>query len=155
MRAQPGSPCGRPHVVCPVHQPGTRRRFTHNGTPTTGAGAAIVDANGNPIAGFFEPTTSVPVTGKSEAGFTTAQNQIFHNQFPDYLVGINIQIPIRNRSAQATNQRTILQLRQIEAQMQQLKNLAVVDVRNTFIALQQAVSRSKPLVNSGSSSNRH
>src|SRR5882762_800116 len=101
------------------------------GTPTTGAGAAIVDANGNPIAGFFEPTTSVPVTGKSEAGFTTAQNQIFHNQFPDYLVGINIQIPIRNRSAQATNQRTILQLRQIEAQMQQLKNLAVVDVRNT------------------------
>jgi len=107
------------------------------GTPTTGAGAAIVDANGNPIAGFFEPTTSVPVTGKSEAGFTTAQNQIFHNQFPDYLVGINIQIPIRNRSAQATNQRTILQLRQIEAQMQQLKNLAVVDVRNTFIALQQ------------------
>jgi len=107
------------------------------GTPTTGAGAAIVDANGNPIAGFFEPTTSVPVTGKSEAGFTTAQNQIFHNQFPDYLVGINIQIPIRNRSAQATNQRTILQLRQIEAQMQQLKNAAVVDVRNTFIALQQ------------------
>jgi len=107
------------------------------GTPTTGAGAAIVDANGNPIAGFFEPTTSVPVTGKSEAGFTTAQNQIFHNQFPDYLVGINIQIPIRNRSAQATNQRTILQLRQIEAQMQQLKNLAVVDVRNTYIALQQ------------------
>jgi len=48
-----------------------------------------------------------------------------------------VQIPIRNRSAQATNQRTILQLRQIEAQMQQLKNAAVVDVRNTFIALEQ------------------
>jgi outer membrane protein TolC len=107
------------------------------GTPATIAGAPIVDANGNPIAGFFEPTTSVPVTGKSEQGFTTAQSQIFHNQFPDYLVGVNVQIPIRNRAAQATNQHSILTLRQIEAQMQQLKNAAVVDVRNTFIALQQ------------------
>jgi outer membrane protein TolC len=73
----------------------------------------------------------------TEQGFTTAQSQVFHNKFPDYLVGVNLQIPIRNRSAQATNQRTILQLRQIETQMQQLKNLAVVDVRNTYIALEQ------------------
>ena len=107
------------------------------GTPTTVAGAQIVDANGNPVAGFFEPLTSTPVTGKTEQGFTTAQSQIFHNQFPDYLVGVTVQIPIRNRAAQATNQRSILQMRQIEAQMQQLKNVAVVDVRNTFIALEQ------------------
>src|SRR5258708_9764747 len=107
------------------------------GTPTTVRGAQIVDANGNPIAGFFEPATSTPVTGKNEQGFTTAQNQIFHNKFPDYFVGVNVQIPIRNRAAQATNQRSILQLRQIEAQMQQLKNAAVVGVRNTFIALEQ------------------
>src|SRR5713226_9571035 len=107
------------------------------GTPTRVAGAQIVDANGNLIAGFFEPATSTPVTGKNEQGFTTAQNQIFHNKFPDYFVGVNVQIPIRNRAAQATNQRSILQLRQIEAQMQQLKNAAVVDVRNTFIALEQ------------------
>jgi outer membrane protein TolC len=62
---------------------------------------------------------------------------VFHNKFPDYLVGVQLQIPIRNRSAQATNQRSILQLRQIETQMQQLKNAAVVDVRNTYIALEQ------------------
>jgi outer membrane protein TolC len=76
-----------------------------------------------------------PIT--TEQGFTTAQSQVFQNKFPDYLVGVNLQIPIRNRSAQATNQRTILQLRQIETQMQQLKNAAVVDVRNTYIALEQ------------------
>jgi outer membrane protein len=107
------------------------------GTPTTGAGAPIVDAAGNPIAGFFEPAISTPVTGKNQQGFTTAQSQIFHNTFPDYLVGVNIQIPIRNRAAQSTYQRETLQKRQIEAQMQQLKNAAVVDVRNTYIALQQ------------------
>ena len=111
------------------------------GAATTKAGAQIVDANGTPVAGFFEPLTATPVTGKTEQGFTTAQSQIFHNTFPDYLVGVSVQIPIRNRAAQATNQRSILQLRQIEAQMQQLRNVAVVDVRNTFIALEQDRAR--------------
>jgi outer membrane protein len=105
--------------------------------PVTVAGAQIVDANGVPVAGFFEPSASAAVTGTNHQGFTTAQSQIFHNTFPDYLVGVNVQIPFRNRAAQATNQRSILDLRQFEAQMQQLKNAAVVDVRNTYIALQQ------------------
>jgi outer membrane protein TolC len=96
-----------------------------------------VDATGTPIPGFFEPATSAPVTGSTQQGFTTAQSQIFHNQFPDYIVGVNVQLPLRNRAAQSTNQRSLLQLRQIEAQMQQLKNAAVVDVRNTYIALEQ------------------
>jgi outer membrane protein len=108
-----------------------------NGAPTIVPGAQIVDATGKPIPGFFEPSTVTPVSGKSEQGFTTAQSQIFHNKFPDYLVGVQVQIPIRNRAAQAVNQHAILQLRQIEAQMQQLKNAAVVDVRNTYIALEQ------------------
>jgi len=107
------------------------------GAPVTVAGAQIVDANGNPIPGFFEPGSSAAVTGANQQGFTTAQSQIFHNTFPDYLIGVNLQIPFRNRAAQATNQRALLDLRQFQAQMQQLKNAAVVDVRNTYIALQQ------------------
>ena len=107
------------------------------GAPTTVPGAQIVDASGNPVPGFFEPSTAASVTGKNEQGFTTAQSQIFHNTFPDYLVGVNVQIPFRNRAAQATNQHSLLTLRQIEAQMQQLKNAAVLDVRNTYIALVQ------------------
>jgi outer membrane protein len=90
---------------------------------------------------IFVPSTSAPVTGKSQQGFTTAQSQIFHNQFPDYLVGINVQIPLRNRLAQADNQHAILQQRQIEAQMRQLQNAALLDVRNTYIALQQDRAR--------------
>jgi outer membrane protein TolC len=108
-----------------------------NGTPITTAGAPIVNANGTPVGGDFVPLTSIPVIGRNEQGFTTAQSQIFHNTFPDYLVGVNVQIPIRNRAAQATNQHSILTLRQIEAQMQQLKNFAVVDVRTAYITLLQ------------------
>jgi outer membrane protein len=107
------------------------------GAPTTIPGAQIVDATGTPIPGFFEPATATSVTGKNEQGFTTAQSQIFHNTFPDYLLGVSLQIPFRNRAAQATNQHSLLTLRQIQAQMLQLKNAAVVDVRNTYIILQQ------------------
>jgi outer membrane protein TolC len=103
-----------------------------------------------PTATLFAQYTSQGLAGVStipgtagappivtQQGFTTAQSQVFQNKFPDYLVGVTLQIPLRNRSAQATNQRSVLQLRQIEAQMQQLKNAAVVDVRNTYIALEQ------------------
>jgi outer membrane protein TolC len=120
--------------------------ITNAGIDARATGIAL-----RPTATLFAQYTSQGLAGVSsipsttpggpptvtEQGFTTAQSQVFQNKFPDYLVGVNVQIPIRNRSAQATNQRTILQLRQIEAQMQQLKNAAVVDVRNTYIALEQ------------------
>jgi outer membrane protein len=77
----------------------------------------------------------------SYQGFGDTQSQIFHNHYPDYYVGLNVTIPIRNRAAQATNQRAILLQRQSEAQLQQLKNAALLDVRNTYIALQQDRAR--------------
>ena len=115
------------------------------GSSTT-AGSAVVGANGQPITVLdmngvpvevFEPSTAAVTNGVNHQGFGNAQSQIFHNQFPDYLVALNLQIPIRNRAAQATNQRAVLNQRQIEAQMQQMRNAALLDVRNTYIALTQ------------------
>ncbi len=70
-------------------------------------------------------------------GFTASQNQIFHNQFPDYAVSLNLSVPLRNRAAQADNLHAQLVKRQLEAQVQQVKNTALLDVRNTTIALEQ------------------
>ena len=109
-------------------------------TSQTVAGAQLVDANGNPVQVFFPvavPTSTQVVKG----GLGDAMSTVFHNNFPDYNVQLNLQIPIRNRSAQADNQRAILTQRQLEAQMQQLKNSALLDVRNTFIALEQNRAR--------------
>ena len=120
------------------------------GATTTTPGSTIVGANGQPVTvldsngvpvELFEPLTTTARAGVQHQGFGNAQSQIFHNQFPDYLVALNLQIPIRNRSAQAANQRSILQERMFEAQMQQLKNSALLDVRNTYIALQQDRAR--------------
>jgi outer membrane protein TolC len=102
-----------------------------------------VDALGNVTAvpGEFVGGFSAPVVGTSKAGFTDAMTSAFHSDFPDYQVSINLQLPIRNRSAQADNQRAMLVRRQLETQMQQLKNAALLDVRNTYVALVQNRAR--------------
>src|SRR6267143_335100 len=112
---------------------GNQAKFTSK----TIAGAPVVDANGNPVPGDFLPTTQFTPNGIVQAGFGDAMSSLFHNNFPDYQVSLNVQIPIRNRSAKADNQRAILTQRQLEAQLQLLKNAALLDVRNTYIALTQ------------------
>src|SRR5215472_7094244 len=115
-------------------------------TSTPAAGPQIVDATGNPITvqgpggtliPVFVPSATITTTGVSKQGFTDAMSQVFHNRFPDYQVGFNFNIPIRNRAAQADSLHAQLTQRQLEAQMQQIKNSAVLDVRNTSIALEQ------------------
>src|SRR5712671_5642946 len=106
-------------------------------TTATVAGAPVVNANGQPVPGDFLPATQFTPNGIAQAGFSDALSSAFHNNFPDYQVSLNVQIPIRNRSAQADNQRAILTQRYLEAQLQQMKNAALLDVRNTYIALTQ------------------
>ena len=111
------------------------------GASETIAGAQIVDANGNPLPGLFEPLTVTPTTGTSKNGFTDETGQVFHNKFPAYTVQLGVTIPIRNRVAQADYQRATLTQRQTQAQIQQLKNSAVLDVQNTYVALVQDRAR--------------
>jgi len=114
-------------------------------TSTPAPGAPVVGANGLPVMvdqggnliPIFLPGQQVTVTGTNSSGLNGALSQVVHNQFPDYQVSLNVTIPIRNRSAQADNQRAILFQHQLEAQLQQLKNAALLDVRNTYIALTQ------------------
>lgn len=117
-----------------------------HGAPTTvSTGIPIVDANGNPISvtvngvatPIFESAAVAPTVGVNQQGFTTAQNQVFHNRFPEYAGSLTLTLPLRNRSAQAGHVRALLEQRQLETQMQQLKNAALLDVRNSYIALTQ------------------
>ena len=102
-----------------------------DGTPVT-----VLAADGTPIP-IFLPTSTSAVTGETKQGLSDSLSQVFHNRFPNYTVGFNFQIPIRNRSAQADSIHAQLTQRQLEAQMQQIKNSAVLDVRNTQIAVEQ------------------
>ena len=108
-----------------------------SGTSSTVAGSPVVNSSGMSVPGLFVPETVTPVTGVHSDGFSTAQSQIFHNTFPIYAGTLTVSLPLRNRAAQADNIHAQLVLRQFEAQVQQIKNNAVLDVRNTTIALEQ------------------
>jgi outer membrane protein len=112
------------------------------GAPTTiSSGIPIVDAAGAPVlvsgAPIFVSTTTAPVTGSVQQGFTTAQSQIFHNQFPEYAGQLTLTLPLRNRAAQAEYARALLSQRQLQTTERQLRNAALLDVRNSYIALTQ------------------
>jgi outer membrane protein len=112
------------------------------GTPTlVSSGVPIVDATGTPVlvggAPAFVSGATAPVTGTMQQGFGTAQSQIFHNTFPEYAGQLTLTLPLRNRAAQAEYARAILSQRQLQTTERQLRNAALLDVRNSFIVLTQ------------------
>jgi outer membrane protein len=72
------------------------------------------------------------------AGWTDSLSGVFKGNYPDYSFGFNLQIPIRNRQAQADAARALVEQRQLEAQLQKAKNDIAQQVRNAEIALTQA-----------------
>jgi hypothetical protein len=82
---------------------------------------------------FCIPASQVrPSTGLSDALST----MMGYNN-PDYGVGFNVNIPIRNRSAQATQVRSELEYRQAQMRLQQLQNQIGIEVRNAQFTVQQ------------------
>ena len=121
-------------------------------TVTTPAGFAantaspLVDAAGNPILVggvpvFAGRALSTSVSTLIPAGFPEAFGSAKDFNFPNYSVALNLNIPIRNRAAQADNAQAILEERQSETRVRQLQNNIVVQVRNAQIALEQNKAR--------------
>ena len=68
-------------------------------------------------------------------------SQIVDRDFPDYSAGFSLNIPFRNRTAQADYVTDELQLRQRELQLQRAANQVRVDVKTAAIGLDQARAR--------------
>lgn len=73
-------------------------------------------------------------------------DQIFSRDYPDYVVGFTLNIPIRNRIARADMARDELQYRQSQVQMDKLRSQVRLAVGNAYIALQQAAESYKAAV---------
>jgi len=74
-------------------------------------------------------------------GTGNALAQVFKRDFPSYSAGLTLNIPFRNRQAQADYVTDQLQLRQAELKLQRAMNQVTVDVRTALIGLQQARTR--------------
>jgi len=114
---------------------------TSTATTPTGtflAGAPVVDANGNPVPGFFESTA---LSNSSQVifpgGIGDTLSRMIRGKYPTFEVGINFSLPIRNRAAQADNAQALLNQRLQETQYRQQQNAIFVSVRNALIAQQE------------------
>jgi outer membrane protein TolC len=85
----------------------------------------------NPVLG----TTVVPPVGS--VGYSSALNQLVNSTAPDKGVGLTLNIPIRNRNADALQVRAELEYRQAQMREQQIENQIRIEVRNAQFSVQQ------------------
>jgi outer membrane protein TolC len=84
--------------------------------------------------GGFVPTPNPDFLG----GYGNGLAQLFLRNTPNYGIGLQLVIPLKNRAAQADVVRDQLQLRQTEVRMRQLENQVRLEVENALVAMQQA-----------------
>jgi outer membrane protein TolC len=88
-------------------------------------GSGFVSGSGNPNTFFL-------------GGYGSVLSQLLDRNFPDYGAGFSLNMPLRNRSAQADLIRDQLNLRQQQITDRELQNNIKLNVVNTRIAVQQA-----------------
>lgn len=64
-------------------------------------------------------------------------NQLVNSTAPDKGAGISVNIPLRNRAAQATQVRSEFEYRQAQLRIQQIENQVRIEVRNAQFGVQQ------------------
>jgi len=106
--------------------------------PTLSVSATITDRS---AAGTPQASSGVTPDSSFVGGYGTALGQVFRRDFPSESIKTYINIPFRNRSAQADYTIDAISIRQNEVQGQRDNNQIVVDISNFVIGLRQARSR--------------
>jgi outer membrane protein TolC len=99
---------------------------------------------GSGLAGPLNPgynIPGVPNVSNVPTDFSGALANSFNNTAPDYYVGFNLNIPIRNRVAKADQYRSELEYRQAQLRREELRKQIRIEVRNAEYALQQTAAR--------------
>jgi outer membrane protein TolC len=74
-------------------------------------------------------------------GFAGAVDNAFNYSSPEYQMGFQLMVPLRNRVAKADQYRTELEYRQSQVYLEELKKRIRIEVRNARFALEQGASR--------------
>lgn len=101
----------------------------YGGTGTAGP------PNPNCTLGPSECATDLPT------GFGSMFQNTFNYSSPEYQVGMNLSINLRNRVAKADQFRAVLEYRQRQITFEEQKKSIRFDVRNSQFALQQAIAK--------------
>jgi len=103
----------------------------------------VASARNNGLAGDANPLTLPGAAAHNPdpmliGGYGTALAQLFRRNYPDYGIGLQLTIPLKNRAAEADYARDSLALRQQELRLLQLSKQVHVEIQNALIALDQA-----------------
>jgi outer membrane protein len=79
--------------------------------------------------------------GYLAGGYGNLLEQIARRNYPSYAAGLSLNIPLRNRAAQADYATSLLEMRQNELNLRKNVNQIRVDVQNAVVGLQQARAR--------------
>jgi outer membrane protein len=109
--------------------------FAYYGGSGLGGVANPASICGNPGSNPIFCTPPADVQPPTSYGH--AFNELFNSTAPDKGIGLSVNIPIRNRTAQANQIRSQLEYRQAQMRLQQVENEIRIEVRNAQFALQQ------------------
>jgi HAE1 family hydrophobic/amphiphilic exporter-1 len=99
------------------------------------------------LAGLTPLETGTGTTGGSSVnpnlvgGYTTSLSNLLAQDYPTYRVGVRVELPFRNRTAQANLGRSLAEGRRITNQRAQAEQLIEADVRNATQSLRSAEAR--------------
>ncbi|WP_263357217.1 TolC family protein [Acidicapsa ligni] len=98
--------------------------------------------DGQGYGGTTTPSTVAPGTPiPGPTGYGTALDNALNYTSPEYQVGFQLSIPLRNRIAKAAQYRTELEYRQTQVYQEELKKKIRIEVRSARFALEQGASR--------------
>jgi outer membrane protein len=87
--------------------------------------------------GFCTPGPNPTYTAPPPVSYGGTLNQLVNSTAPDKGVGLSLNIPLRNRAAQATQVRSEFEYRQAQLRIQQIENQVRIEVRNAQFGVQQ------------------
>src|SRR6266404_5360306 len=108
--------------------------FAYYGGAGLGGSQNPTNLCGNPGA---PPPPLCSPTPANSVGYSGTLNQLVNSTAPDKGAGIAINIPLRNRAAQATQVRSEFEYRQAQLRIQQIENQIRIEVRNAQFGVQQ------------------
>ena len=83
------------------------------------------------------PNGATVISPVAPVGYTGALNQLVNSTAPDKGIGLTLNIPIRNRNADALQVRAELEYRQAQMREQQIENQIRIEVRNAQFQVAQ------------------
>src|SRR6202795_2956161 len=111
--------------------------FAYYGGSGVGGNVALPACPAGTISSRCYTTLPPPFQSANTVGYGGTLNQLVNSTAPDKGVGLTLNIPLRNREAQANQVRSELEYRQAQVRLHQLENQVRIEVRNAQFDVKQ------------------